>query len=95
MIGKSTLTRYLPDPDQASKRRIVNPSTRRTNFSAEATVSKILGGIAALGAGIVCGAAVYDVWIVEGLKQEIKIEEIIEDSQDAIAEFNDLQGNWP
>ncbi|MCH8876793.1 MAG: hypothetical protein IIA89_08200 [Chloroflexi bacterium] len=61
----------------------------------EPTVTKILGGIAALGAGIVCGAAVYDVWIVEGLKQEIKIEEIIEDSQDAIAEFNDLQGNWP
>ena len=61
----------------------------------EPTVSKILGGIAALGAGIVCGGAVYSARSVEGLKQEIKIEEIVEDSQDAIAEFNDLQDNPP
>ncbi len=37
----------------------------------------------------------YGAWSVEGLKQKIKIEEIIEDSQDAIAEFNDLQDNPP
>ena len=61
----------------------------------EPTVSKILGGIAAVGAGIVCGGAVYNSWRVEGLKQELKIEEIIDDSQDAIAEFNDLQDNPP
>lgn len=64
-------------------------------LSPEPTVSKILGGIAALGAGIVCGGAAYNAWRVEGLKQEIKIEEIIEDSQDAIAELNDLQDNPP
>ncbi len=61
----------------------------------EPLVSKVLGGIAAVGAGIVCGGSIYDAWYVEGLKQEQKFEEIIEDSQDAIAEFNDLKDNPP
>ena len=57
----------------------------------EPIVSKVLGGIAAGGSGIVCAGKILSTWRVDALKQEILEETIVDASREAIFEFQSLQ----
>lgn len=61
----------------------------------EPTVTKVVGAVAAVGAGIACIGSIYSAWHVEGVKQENKIEEITDAGVDAAIEFRDLQQSPP
>ena len=61
----------------------------------EPTITKILGVIAAGGTIILCGGDIYSALHVESLKQEIVEETIIDDSREAIFEFESLQQTQP
>lgn len=61
----------------------------------EPTISKVLGGVAALGAVVVCGGAIYTTLHTEGVKQELKIGEIIDASSQAAEELESLRNDPP
>jgi len=61
----------------------------------EPTISKVLGGAAALGAVVVCGGAIYTTLHTEGVKQELKIGEIIDASSQAAEELESLRDDPP
>ena len=61
----------------------------------EPIVSKVLGGMAAGGSGIVCGGKIISAWRVDALKQEILEEAIVDASREAVFEFQGLQQDLP
>ena len=61
----------------------------------EPTISKVLGGAAALGAAIVCGGAIYSTLHTESVKQDLKVEEITDASTQAIGELQSLEQEPP